>query len=295
MRTWRASAAIALVAIGPPDLASTLVRLSRVAELYRDTALGFACEEKIVYSGERSGHIQFAYLFIRDESGRLRDFRTWKTGTTVAERGQEVHPSDYHVPLFLESAYLWAFVFRSDRQPLFRFTRLDDDNVLGRAAVKIGFEPRGPIRKGLNDWAGVAWIDGTTTQILKVEAYTPADWNNKRKREAELASAAARAPGWEGDTYVIERIVTEFGVEKNGLRLPSHVEITRSRSMVLGGEGNDRLRERVLQRIDQSYARFQFYSARTGEEINRFVDGEGPLPTETPNLSPSPSVYSHRW
>src|SRR6185295_2263675 len=111
------------------DLARTLTRLARVAELYRDTALGFACQETIAYSGRATGRIQFAYLFIRDESGRLRDFRTWKTGTTAKERGREVHPEDYRVPAFLEGAYLWAFTFRADRQPLFHFERLGNESV----------------------------------------------------------------------------------------------------------------------------------------------------------------------
>jgi hypothetical protein len=115
------------------DLERTLTRLARVAELYRDTALGFACQETIAYSGRATGRIQFAYLFIRDENGRLRDFRTWKMGTTAKERGREVHPEDYRVPAFLESAYLWAFTFRADRQPLFQFERLGDESVDGRA------------------------------------------------------------------------------------------------------------------------------------------------------------------
>ena len=79
----------------PLDLDRTLVRLSRVAELYRDSALGFACQETIAYKGERTGRIQFAYLFIRDDGGKLRDFRTWNKGTTASRRGQEVNPLDY--------------------------------------------------------------------------------------------------------------------------------------------------------------------------------------------------------
>src|SRR5678816_1572077 len=98
-------------------------------------------------------------------------------GTTAKERGREVHPEDYRVPAFLESAYLWAFTFRADRQPLFQFERLGDESVDGRAAVVIQFVPRAPIRKKLNDWAGYAWIDRETSQILKVEAYSPEDWN----------------------------------------------------------------------------------------------------------------------
>lgn len=251
------------------DLARTLTRLARVAELYRDTALGFACQETIAYSGRATGRIQFAYLFIRDESGRLRDFRTWKTGTTAKERGREVHPEDYRVPAFLESAYLWAFTFRADRQPLFQFERLGDESVDGRAAVVIQFVPRAPIRKKLNDWAGYAWIDRETSQILKVEAYSPEDWNERTRPKSDIVN--------ERQPYDIERIVTDFGFEKNGMRFPSHVELTTTRHSVVSGNSGDELRESTLQTLTQDYSHFEFYSVRSSDEIMRFVNGDGRL------------------
>jgi hypothetical protein len=251
------------------DLERTLTRLARVAELYRDTALGFACQETIAYSGIASGRIQFAYLFIRDENGRLRDFRTWKTGTTAKERGHEVNPVDYRVPVFLESAYLWAFIFRADRQPLFRFEKLRDENVGDRTAVVIQFVPRPPIRKKLNDWAGYAWIDRRTSQILKVEAYSPADWNQRHRPKAEIVE--------EHKPYDIERVVTDFGFEKNGMRFPTHVELTTTRYAVASGNSGDELRESTLQKLTQDYSRFEFYSVRSSDEIMRFVNGEGLL------------------
>jgi hypothetical protein len=256
---------------GGADLINpTLTRLARVAELYRDNALGFACHETISYTGSATGRIQFAYLFIRDEHGRLRDFRTWKTGTTAKERGQEVNPGDYRVPRFLESAYLWAFIFRADRQPLHRFESMGEGTTLGHPSLRVEFLPREPIRKGLNDWAGYAWIDRETTQILEVEAYTPADWNRKRRLDAGLAE--------EGQAYDIERIVTQFGFEKNGMRFPSHVEITTTRSTVVPGANHGVLRESTVRKVTQDYARFEFFSVRTKEEITRFVNGGGPLP-----------------
>ncbi len=253
------------------DLERTLSRLTRVAELYRDTALGFACQETIAYSGSATGRIQFAYLFIRDEHGRFRDFRTWRTGTTAKERGREVNPEDYGVPVFLESAYLWAFVFRADRQPLFRFEKLRDENVGDRTAVVIQFVPREPIRRRLNDWAGYAWIDRETTQILKVEAYSPADWNRKMRPKAEIVEA--RQP------YDIERVVTDFGFEKNGMRFPSHVELTTTRYSVVSRNSRDELRESTVQTLTQDYTRFEFYSVRSSDEIMRFVNEAVPLPS----------------
>lgn len=263
----------------PParTLDATLPRLARVAELYRDSALGFACLETIVSTGAETRRIQFAYIFIKDDEGRLRDFRTWKTGTTAKERGQEVEPRDYKVPRYLASAYLWAFVFRADRQPLYRFKSLGDAEALGRPALEIQFVPEPPIREGLNDWAGFAWIDRETSQILKFESYAPGDWNTRMRREQDLATAASRDPHEEGGPYLIERIVTEFGFEKNGMRFPSHVEMTTTRSTVSFGPVGDPLKERTLERVVQDYTRFEFFSVRTTDEIARYVDGRGPL------------------
>ncbi len=261
---------VAVPAADPAGLEHLLTRLARVAELYRDNALGFACQETISYTGSETGRIQFAYLFIRDEHGRLRDFRTWKTGTTAKERGQEVDPRDYRVPRFLESAYLWAFIFRSDRQPLYRFEVVGEGTTLGRSSLRIEFLPREPIRRGLNDWAGYAWVDRETTQILEVEAYTPSDWNRKRLLDADLAQ--------EGRAYDIERIVTQFGFEKNGMRFPSHVAITTTRCTVVAGAIHGVLRESTVRKVTQDYSRFEFFTVRTREEIARFVDGAGPLP-----------------
>jgi len=261
------------------DQERTLTRLARVAELYRDNALGFACQETIAYSGKASGRLQFAYLFIRDENKRLRDFRTWKTGTTAKQRGQEVDLRDYHVPRFLESAYLFAFAFRSDRQPLYRFNVTGNPPGGGRSAIRIEFIPRNPIRKGLNDWVGYASVDSETSQILEVEAYTPANWNRLVRRDMDVATARERDPRREENaTYDIERVVTEFGFEKNGMRFPSHVEITTTRFKVVLGAIDDALRENRLQTVTQDYSRFEFFSVRSSEEIKRFVDGDGPLP-----------------
>jgi len=264
-----AALSLAVHAADAGGLDRTLTRLARVAELYRDNALGFACQETIAYSGSETGRIQFAYLFIRDGSGRLRDFRTWRMGTTAKERGQEVDPRNYRVPRFLESAYLWAFVFRSDRQPLYRFEILGKDTVHGRPAVRIRFLPREPIRKGLNDWAGDAWVDHETTQILEVEAYSPTDWNRRLRLDAGVVV--------EPQTYDIERIVTTFGFEKSGMRFPSHVEITTTRSTVVPGANHEVLRESTVRNVTQDYSHFEFFSVRTSEEITHFVNGEGPL------------------
>ena len=265
----------------PPKTGLTLTRLARVAELYRDTALSFSCEEQIEYKGKTTGRIQFAYLFIHDDKGKFRDYRTWRSGTTAAERGTEVDPANYHVPRFLQSAYLWAFIFRADRQPHHAFFNLGEDTVLGRPALKIGFQPKGSILKGWNDWAGIASIDRETTQILKVEAWSPEHWNRKVKLDADLAAAPKHDTLWESEPYDIESIVTEYTVVKNGMRFPGKVTIVRSVSTVLGGEREWPLRERETVRVTQEYSNYEFFSVRTSEQIRKFVAGDAELPSKS--------------
>lgn len=260
------------------ELDTTLARLARVAELYRDTALGFACEETIVTSGRTTRRAQFAYVFIKGDDGRLRDFRTWRTGTTAKRRGEEVDPRDHKIPRYLASAYLWAFVFRSDRQPLHRFQLLGEDMALDRRALKIQFVPAPPVTAGLNDWAGFAWVDSKTSQILRFESYAPSDWSKRVALVADVAAAPKRLPRDEKKPVLIDKIVTTFGFEKNGMRFPSRVEMSTTQAFVKYGKFDDPLRERVIDRVVQDYSKFEFFSVRTSEEILHFISGGAPLP-----------------
>ena len=252
----------------------TLSRLARVAELYRDTALSFACEETIEYRGKDSGRIQFSYIFIHDENKKFRDYRTWRTGTTAATKGEEVDPANYRVPRFLQSAYLWAFVFRKDRQPHHSFFNLGKGEALGRPAVKIGFQPKDKLMKGWNDWTGIAWVDAETSQFLKVEAWTPEHWNRKVQMEADIEAAPSEDLLWESPRYDIETIVTEFSVVKNGMRFPGKVTIDRTVSTVLGGSRQWRTRDRDVHHVTQEYSKYEFFSVRTAEEIQRIVEAD---------------------
>ena len=275
MLTAASSLAIAAISIAlqapPPETAASLTRLARVAELYRDTALNFACLETIEYRGQSSGRMQFSYIFIHDDDKKFRDYRTWRTGTTASAKGEEVDPANYHVPQFLQSAYLWAFVFRKDRQPHHSYFNLGTGEALGRPAVKIGFQPKGTIVKGRNNWAGVAWIDAETSQILKFEAWSPEHWNNKVKMEADIEAAPSKGLLWESEPYEIETIVTEFSVVQNGMRFPGRVTIDRVVSTVLGGAREWRTRDRDALHVTQEYSRYEFFSVRTEAEIRQIV------------------------
>jgi hypothetical protein len=258
----------------PPKPAVSLSRLARVAELYKDSALNFACLETIEYRGGDSGRIQFSYIFIHDgENKALRDYRTWRSGTTASTKGEEVEPANYHVPIYLRSALLWPFTFSKARQPHHAFFNLGADEALGRRAVKIGFQPKGTLLKGWNDWAGAAWIDVETSQILKVEAWSPEHWNRKVQMEADIAAGASKEQLWESEPYEIDTVVTEFGIVKNGMRFPSKITTDRVVTTVLGGKRDWRTRDRKIYHVVQQYSDYEFFSVRTEEEILKLIDG----------------------
>jgi hypothetical protein len=59
------------------DLSRLLARLDLVAQVYRDRALRFTCDESIAFYPPRGGvrKHKFHYVYTRDEAGRLQDYR----------------------------------------------------------------------------------------------------------------------------------------------------------------------------------------------------------------------------
>jgi hypothetical protein len=274
MRGTGAAAALLLAIAASPaapasdtdaELAGLLPRLARVALLYRDTALRFACEETIQWEGPRlsTRREKFSYVYTWDDQGGFRNFRTW-TGWTPNAGYRQVHPK---APTYLQDVLLWAFVFRDTRQPLHRFRSAGRETVHARAAVRVEFAPIPPIESGVNDWYGTAWIDAETAQLLRVEAREPQDHERLAELERRLADAASV-----GYSQVVRRFVTDYTVVEQGLRLPGRVEIRESRFEVQGRPGALRLREHPLLQVTQTYEDHRFFSVRTAEEIRGMVD-----------------------
>lgn len=118
-------------------------------------------------------------------------------------------------------------------------------------------------------------MDADTTQRLEVEAYTPADWKRKLRRDADVALASNRNSNADRRTYDVERIVTTFGFEKNGMRFPSHVEIKSTRTTINPGAVHEETRDSTLRKVTQDYRRFEFFSVQPSDEIIRLVNGDG--------------------
>lgn len=248
--------------------AAWLDRLGRVAGLYHDTALRFASDEEISGTGLRAP-CRFEYIYVYSASQGLRDYRT------LPGRTREVDPGAYPIPQFLRRAYSWVFVFTADARRHHRYANAGEDEALGRPAIKIAFEPIPPFRRNVNEWFGTAWVDRETFQILKVEALQHEEHRKQEEIEKDLASPAGLAR-LRGKHRSIERVTTEFSVEKNGMRFPGRALIVRT-DVTIPGEAAP-FDESPVYRVEQTYTNYRFYGVRTREEIRAIVEGPPPPP-----------------
>jgi len=251
---------VLLVPIASPawaasELEQLLLRLDATATRYAQAARSFTCDETIQWEGRhRVGRQRFGYVVVLGQDGRFEDYRTRARGRRAAASAKRVEPSDFGVPAYLRSAYLWPFVFKRERWPRHRFTIVDHGEVLERAATQIRFEPIPPFEAGVNDWFGTAWIDDETALPLRVEAHRPEDEEQleriRRHAEGEAVS------DW---VYVVEVVATNFTVEAYGLRFPGDAELRNdSYDFMRGLHGWDRATRTIL-RVTQRYSHHRFF------------------------------------
>jgi hypothetical protein len=243
-------------------LESLLERLAGTAGLYRERALSFACEETI--RGDKKGETgrqRFGYVVVFDDDKGFDDYRT-RLKRNPKSPPRRVEPEDYRVPAYLRSAYLWIFVFRRERQRFHEYEIVGEEELFGRPALMIRFEPVPPYRERVNDWHGTAWIDPESAQLLKVEAHRPEDHEMIDRIERHEAGEAVS--DW---VYTVERVTTEFTVEKGCLRFPGRVELRRVSHDFLHGSGGFDQRERVILWVSQKYTNYEFFDVESAAEL----------------------------
>ena len=250
-----------------PTLDELLDRMSRVAELYASQALSFTCDETIhhhTHAGRVDHRFRYVYVF-RDDEG-LQDYRVpRKKSQKKQARQSRADLADYGLPSALLRAYTWAFIFGERQHEWYRYELLSEDEVLGRPAIRIGFSGRPPIELGRNDWIGTAWADRETYQLLRVDAMKEPDYRaRERYRNSFTGGEAATIPrSW-------ERIETDFGVVKNGMRFPSEVRIERKQYSIYSPEGSR------LYLVRQAYKNYRFFSVLTEAQVERAVLADSP-------------------
>jgi len=257
----------------PIPLSEALDRLSRVAKLYRDSALSFSCDERITDEGVQDRSFDFDYVYVYSDVHGFADYRT--DPRDPAHLPVRMHR--YHLPRYLLMAYSWAFVFDESRQKLHRYEIGGWEDFGGRRALAVRFEPIPPYRAGVNDWFGTAWIDADSFQILEVRALKAADQRKQEKLEREFAKPGPGPPPGVGAGYLIEKVSTDFSVEKNGMRFPGTVVIWNSRYRIQEKDSVKGIQEAPVYRVTQSYTNYRFFNVRTEEEIRDLVRGKATI------------------
>jgi hypothetical protein len=274
----------ALLAVGAPAVATRpttapgletwLPRLDRVASLYRGTALSFTCTELMswVDRNGRARRQRFEYVYVDDEQQGLKDYRMDPSLRTDLAATHEVRPADYGVPRYVENGFSWIVLFQRSRWGSHRYEFLGEGRALKRAAVRIGFRPIPPYRKGVNEWEGEAWFDRETAQILRVEARRPGDYPQNPEQLMMIGN----------DPALRLRVIADYKIEKHGMRFPGLIRL----ELVHVDPGTGASIEASVPRVEQEYRNYRFFEVRTAAEIHELVFGADAV---QPDAQPAPS------
>ena len=250
------------------ELPVLLDRMDRAASLYRQAALKFSCRETIRTGAGKI--LRFEYLYVIDDDGMFRDYRT-KVGDSQA---LEVSPTTLPVNHWLSRAYSWVFLFGREFTRIVRYRLLGTGQADDRDTVLVGFEPIPPIRKEFNDWIGTAWVEPETGRIVRVEAKGAYDMETVRAAEAGLPPPG-KGPRPDKLRFRVRSATTEFGVEKNEMLLPSEAVVEIEEHTVPGRDGRPSS-SRVIYRTVQTYAGYRFFGVSAEEKQPRATSEEKP-------------------
>ncbi|HET6372370.1 MAG TPA: hypothetical protein VFG76_03635 [Candidatus Polarisedimenticolia bacterium] len=253
------------------DEATRLVlsRLDRVASLYRDAALRFSCEERIILArpDRPTRFLDFEYIYEFSEANGLLDYRV---DTRVPHRsGKQPRPallSDYDLPYSVTRGYSWIFLFERAHQERYRYSLGHETTVLGRPASPIAFEPLQPIDQDVNDWFGTLWVDAESLQPLRVEAMKWDQWASEQAFKAALAATDPIRDAAQVE-WVFARVETEFTHVENAMRFPGRVISTGTLGKIRMRDGKRVPDERTLFTVTQLYDNYRFFGVRAEETI----------------------------
>jgi len=248
------------------QLESLLTRLAARAAVYETTALRFACEEQVdlvEYNAQEAAKSQRTevhdYLLAYTEEKGLQPYRALLKRDEKSVSRREVRP-DYAVP----EPYGWNLLFTTEHQARFQFELLEAAMIEPSITWVLAFHPLLPYSNGntIEQWEGRVWVDQDTLDVVQVEA-EPA--NQAETMEARLAEYRESFSFLGLKTKPRPRarhIQVEFGIEREGLKLPSRSLAT---TRLLAGDGRDRLGSSVVQR----YRDYVFYGVESLEQFDK--------------------------
>jgi len=248
------------------QLESLLTRLADRAAIYETTALRFACEEQVdlvEYNSKETAKSQRVemhdYLLAYTEQQGLQPYRALLKRDARSVSRKEVRP-DYAVP----EPYAWNLLFTRDRQGRFQFELLEAAVLEPSITWVLAFHPVLPYTDGntVEQWGGRVWVDQDTLDVIQVEAEPANQAETVEARLAEYRESFSFLGLKTKPRPRARRIQVEFGIERDGLRLPSRSLAT---TRLLAGDGRDRLASSVVQR----YRDYVFYGVEAQEQFDK--------------------------
>jgi hypothetical protein len=127
--------------------------------------------------------------------------------------------------------------------------------------MRIRFDAIPPYQEDVNGWFGTAWVDRANAQLLRIEAFIPQAYRTWSRFQEYLAGGLPRGP------YILERIDTDFGVVRNGMRFPSRIRIEEAQYHAAGARPTTRHKSTPLMTVEQTFDQYRFFGVRTEAEI----------------------------
>jgi YD repeat-containing protein len=262
--------------LSPSDVAleALLEDLARQAEVYRDSALRFTCDETVVEI-HRGKHrtFEFEYTYAYDDAGRLQDHRMTRRIAERVRNGkalpEPVDLADFGLHAFVLRAYSSIFIFAREYRHLYEFEILGEEETLGRPAFKVRIAALPPHVDGLNQWFGAAWVDRDTHRLLRFRGLEVEDRVAKELYDKGVVQEGSRV---HRRSHYFDEIDVEFGVRSGELRFPSRVVMERTKFETSWKASYLRTEAVRDLRTVQSYDNYRIFGVRSAETFERIFE-----------------------
>jgi hypothetical protein len=246
------------------QLEELLPRLADRAEIYRLTALYFACEEEVTLTSYKSSEAIksedrtiYDYLLENTEKNGLQPYRA-----ILSKNGNPKSRHEVKVELGLPEAYAWNFLFLAEGQGRFQFNLVDTEYLDPWDTWVIDFVAILPFSDGIDiaQWEGRVWVDQDTLDILRVEV-EPSKEADRLKAQQDQFRQSFRFLGMGTKKKPrIHQLRVSFDIERESLRFPSRSIFTTQLAL---DPSNRRLEKSTV----QNYRRYVFYDV---DALDRF-------------------------
>jgi len=168
----------------PADLAWEIpaelrAQLAKQAEVYRDYAVKFVCDERARVAhydasneASRESQKRYSYMLVRNDDGTVlheyREAQKSRAKTATAESTGKPADDEEKFP----PAYMWGFLFSPENQPYFMYRSLGERFEGFDWVHEIQFRGASPFTDGrdIRQWEGTVLVDAVRGSPLEIRA-----------------------------------------------------------------------------------------------------------------------------